>query len=75
MNTQELGKAFMERRKSAGITQRDLAELCDVALHTISDLESGKGNPTLAVINRISAVLGLEIVIRPRSTVLTGISS
>lgn len=70
-----LGYTFKERRKSAGITQRDLAELCDVALHTISDLESGKGNPTLAVIERICLVLGLEMVIRPRSIALTDLES
>jgi hypothetical protein len=32
----------------------------------LSDLESGKGNPTLEVLSRVSAVLGLEIRLAPR---------
>lgn len=75
MNTPELGQILKERRKSSGITQRDLAELCDVAMHTISDLESGKGNPTLAVLDRICQVLGLEISIQPRSISLADAES
>lgn len=66
MNITDLSAIIKNRRKSAGISQRDLSELSGVAIHTISDLESGKGNPTLEVILRICDLLGLEIVILPR---------
>ncbi|MEO0414851.1 MAG: helix-turn-helix domain-containing protein [Verrucomicrobiota bacterium] len=61
MKITELGQAIRARRKAAGITQLDLAELSGVALHTISDLECGKGNPTFSVLGQLCSVLGLEI--------------
>ena len=67
MKVDDLADALKQRRKLAGITQRDLAELADVAVHTVSDLESGKGNPTLDVLSKLSGVLGLEIYLRPRT--------
>lgn len=67
MNPQELAKILRERRKRAGITQRDLAELSGLAVHTVSDLESGKGNPTLEVLSQLCEVLGLEIALTPRT--------
>jgi len=67
MTPEVLGQTLLERRKLAGITQRDLAALSGLAVHTLSDLESGKGNPTLEVLTRVSGVLGLEIRLAPRT--------
>lgn len=67
MNAPIISKTLKERRKSAGITQKDVAELSGVAIHTISDLESGKGNPTLEVLDKICDVLGLELTIQPKN--------
>lgn len=66
MSPEELAKTLRQRRKQARITQRDLAALSDLAVHTLSDLESGKGNPTLEVLSRVCGVLGLEIRLEPR---------
>ena len=55
---------LVRRRRSLGIDQRTLSQLSGVALHTLSNIESGKGNPTLATLRRILDVLGLEIVIQ-----------
>ena len=63
MNITEFGKIIKIRRNILGINQQDLSEISDVALHTISDIESGKGNPTLQVIYKLLDVLGLEIII------------
>ena len=41
-----------------------VSEISEVALHTISDIESGKGNPTLQVMYRLCDVLGLELSIK-----------
>ena len=64
MNRKRLGKLLKNRRNELGINQIDLSEISGVALHTISDIESGKGNPTLQVINKICDILGMELMIR-----------
>jgi len=46
MNKKEFGSIIKDRRKILKINQEDLSEISEVALHTISDIESGKGNPT-----------------------------
>jgi len=66
MTPEQLGQVLRNRRKLAKITQQDLADLSGLAVHTLSDLESGKGNPTLEVLSKVCAVLGLEIQIGPR---------
>ncbi|OPX27903.1 MAG: transcriptional regulator [Candidatus Cloacimonas sp. 4484_143] len=63
MDVAEFGKIIKIRRNILGINQQDLSEISEVALHTISDIESGKGNPTLQVIYKLLDVLGLEIII------------
>jgi y4mF family transcriptional regulator len=64
MNKKKLGQLLKKRRNELGINQIDLSEISGVALHTISDIESGKGNPTLQVINKICDILGMELMIR-----------
>lgn len=64
MNRKKLGQLLKSRRNELGINQIDLSEISGVALHTISDIESGKGNPTLQVINKICDILGMELMIQ-----------
>ena len=52
------------RRKSLGINQTMLADIAGVSLHTISDMESGKGNPSLELLHKITDSLGLEIILK-----------
>lgn len=66
MSPEELGQVIRQRRKLAQVTQADLADLGGLSVHTLSDLESGKGNPTLEVISKLCAVLGLELQLVPR---------
>ncbi len=47
-----------------GITQTTLADLSSVGIHSISDIESGKGNPTLEVAEKLLATLGLKFVVQ-----------
>ena len=49
------------------IAQKDLAELAGLSVHTLSDVETGKGNPTLEVIGKLGDCLGLEVILRPRA--------
>lgn len=66
MSIQEVMK---ERRKILGITQQDLAEMAEVGISTIKQIESGKGNPSLGTVEKIMEVLGMEIKFEVRKTV------
>ena len=50
-----------ERRSILGISQVDLAEMADISLATVKDIERGAGNPSLKTVSRILEVLGLEM--------------
>ncbi|WP_370467940.1 helix-turn-helix transcriptional regulator [Pseudomonas sp. EL_65y_Pfl1_R32] len=47
--------------------QRDLAELAAVTLRGLTDLENGRGNPTIKQLAKIADVLGMEITLTERS--------
>lgn len=66
MSIQEVMK---EHRKKLGITQQDLAEMAEVGISTIKQIESGKGNPSLGTVEKIMEVLGMEIKFEVRKTV------
>ncbi|MBT3750386.1 MAG: helix-turn-helix transcriptional regulator [Bacteroidetes bacterium] len=61
MEIDELGKLIKHRRKVLGLTIRDLADLTDISKTTISQIESGAGNPTFQVLQNIFEYLNLEI--------------
>ena len=65
----ELKDIMKQRREMLDITQQDLAEMSQVAIATIKDIERGKGNPSLATVNKIIEVLGMEIIFQVRQTV------
>jgi transcriptional regulator with XRE-family HTH domain len=65
----ELREVMKQRREVLSITQLDLAEMSQVGLATIKDIERGKGNPSLATIRKILEVLGMEINYSIRKTV------
>lgn len=58
-----------QRRETLSLTQQDLAEMSQVGLATIKDIERGKGNPALSTVMKILDVLGIEIEYRIRQTV------
>lgn len=64
MHQDELIKVIKERRASLQVTQEILSELSELSLRTIKQFESGKGNPTLKTLHRISDVLGLEVSLK-----------
>ena len=57
-------KAFGARlralRKKAGLTQLDLGTEAEVDYKYLGQLENGNGNPTLAVVCKLAAALGVE---------------
>ena len=68
MKIQEVMKL---QRKALGITQQDLADMSEVAISTIKQIESGKGNPSLSTVEKIMDILGMEVKYEIRQTVQT----
>ena len=66
MTSDNIGKLLRARRKFLQLRQRDLAELAGVTLRGLTEIENGRGNPTLKQISKIANVLGLEITLSPR---------
>lgn len=65
----ELKDVMKERREYLSLTQQDLAEMAQIGLATVKDIERGQGNPSMSTVKKILEVLGLEIVYRIRKTV------
>ncbi len=65
--SEEIGQLLRKRRRHLEISQIDFAKLADVAVHTVSDIESGKGNPTLDVLLKVLDPLGLQLSVKPRA--------
>lgn len=66
----ELNEVIKSRRKVLAISQLDLAEMAEVSLATVKDIERGKGNPSLSTVNILLGVLGLEMDFKIRKTIL-----
>jgi transcriptional regulator with XRE-family HTH domain len=71
MHLTELIKTIKERRESLQVTQEQLAELSGVGLRTLKQFESGKGNPTLSTLHKISDVMGMEICLKIKNVTHT----
>ena len=65
----KLRDIMKQRRETLSLTQVDLAEMSQMSLATIKDIERGKGNPTLNKVTKILDILGIEIEYRIRQTV------
>ena len=68
----DLADNLRQLRTARGITQAQAASLSGVPRATWAHLESGGGNPTLAVLVRVAAALGVtleELVSAPRAEV------
>lgn len=66
--TMELKDIMKQRRKTLALTQQDLAEMAQVGLATIKDIERGKGNPSLSTIKKLLDIIGYEIEYRIKQT-------
>jgi y4mF family transcriptional regulator len=66
MTAEHLATIIKQQRESLALSQQDLADLAGTGIRTIYNLEKGIGNPTLAVVNSLAEVLGLELIIQPK---------
>ncbi len=68
MISDKIGQLIRARRKFLRLRQRDLAELAGVTLRGLTEIENGRGNPTLLQLSKIVAVLGLEVTLSPKAS-------
>lgn len=61
MNIQAISNVIVKRRKMLSVSQKELADLAGVSLHSIINLESGRGNPTLQLLLMVVEVLGMKM--------------
>jgi transcriptional regulator with XRE-family HTH domain len=58
---EHLARNLLGLRHARGLTQQELARSADVPRSTVANLESGSGNPSLAVLVKVSRALGAPI--------------
>ena len=64
MNAKDTGALIKKRRSALGVEQRALSEISGVAVHTLSNIEAGNGNPTVETLDRVLHALGMELRIQ-----------
>lgn len=57
-----LGKRIVELRGSKNMKQKELADLLDIEDSSLRRIESGRTNPTIKTLLRISKGLGVELL-------------
>lgn len=63
MTKKELGNKIKERRKVMSMSQNQLAEYTGLSVVTLSQIESGKANPSFETLNEIFHFLNLEMLV------------
>ena len=61
----DLGRHVREQRRSAGLTQQELAERAGVSRRWLSGLEAGKPSAEIGLVLRVIAALGMYADVRP----------
>ena len=64
MKAMEVGLLIRKRLMSLRIDQRTLSEIARISVHTLSNIEAGKSNPTVAILERLLNALGMELRIK-----------
>lgn len=67
MIMKEIGSIIRMRRKELGITQQELADICDVGINTLVAIERGQGNPSVGALAKIASVVRYELVLARKS--------
>ena len=57
----ELGHYVKSRRNANGLTQKELAELAEVGIRLVSELERGKATLRMDVVNKVLKVFGKKL--------------
>ena len=59
----DIVSTICKKREAMGITQRELAKLCNVPQSTVARIETYKTSPTLETLIKITRELGLKIAV------------
>lgn len=62
-NLAEIISAVIEKRTSLGLSQRDLATICNIPQSSIARLESMKTPPNISTLLKIMQPLGLKLTV------------
>nr|NQU90080.1 helix-turn-helix transcriptional regulator [Bacteroidota bacterium] len=68
MHFEVIIQIIKKRREMLHVSQETLAELSGVGLRTIKQFESGKGNPTLRTLQKLTDVLGMELCLQVKNS-------
>ena len=63
----QIGNIVKRQRRTAGLTQQELAERLGVRQATVSSVEAGAGGTKLSTLLDMLAALDLELTVAPRS--------
>lgn len=63
-----LPAAIADIRLSLGLSQAEFAKAFRLTIRQLSELENGRANPSLNLLNRIGRVLGLTVGFVPKSS-------
>lgn len=58
-----LGRRLAQERARAGLSQQELAERSGVRQETISRIERGRANPTLATLDALAQAMDIEVTV------------
>lgn len=61
MISSKVGKQISQIRESKGWTKKQLSSYADISTTYIGELEIGKKNPTIVVLEKIAKALGVSI--------------
>lgn len=56
------GNNFRSARQKAGLTQRDIEARTGIKQHYVSQIESGKQNPTLGTMAALAGSIGKDVI-------------
>lgn len=60
----ELGKVLKIRRNELEITQKELADYCDLSHNGISQIEVGEKSVRLSTLLKLGKILGFKVVLK-----------
>ena len=63
-NETELGKVLKFRRNELQITQKQLADFCDLSHNGISQIEVGEKSLRLSTLLKLGKMLGFKVVLK-----------
>lgn len=61
---EKIGEIIKTRRRDFGITQSKLAQMAEVNINTLTQIERGEGNPTIQTIEKVLKIIGMELTVK-----------